>query len=142
MKKVFWWILPFIIIMPLGYYYLTFIKQTGYFHDSLITEFSVKKLNNILKELELQKIKYGKYPDTLQEIKEALEKEADPFSFPLYDPTLIKCANSNQEYYYKKIDNDHYYLLGLGCDLTPFTNDDLLPTIETQNFGLKIHKKI
>jgi len=141
MKKAFLWTLPFLIVIALGYYF-TFVKNTGYFWNSLVTGLATEKLNNILKEIELHKVKYKKYPETLEKIRKTLENEAGPFSFPLIDPSLMECKKGNQEYYYEKIDDDHYYLLGLGCDLTPFTNDDLLPTIEIKNFGLKTHENI
>ncbi|MDD4884561.1 hypothetical protein [Sulfuricurvum sp.] len=139
MKKIYIVILILLILMGIGYY-LTFVKHIGFFHNALMVEISKEKLNSILKEVELHKIKYNEYPESLQEIRESLEKELGKFSFPLYDPILINCSEEPVEFFYKKLDKGHYYLLGVGCDMKPFTEDDLLPDIETHNFGLVIHE--
>jgi len=139
MKKISIILISVIIIIGIGYY-LTFVQHIGFIHNSLVTEISKEKLNNILKEIELHKIKYNEYPESLQEIRESLEKESGKLSFPLYDPIVLNCSNKSVEFFYEKIDKGHYYLLGLGCDMKPFTEDDLLPDIETNNFGLVIHK--
>ena len=48
-----------------------------------------------------------------------------------------------RHYHYELIDDSHYYLLGVGADEKPFTNDDVLPNIELKKnsgIGLLIHE--
>ena len=45
-------------------------------------------------------------------------------------------------FYYELVDDSHYYLLGVGADEKPYTNDDVLPKInikKNSKIGLLIH---
>lgn len=72
---------------------------------------------------------YSIYPNSLNEIQNGYMDFADP-------SYLINIEDDNiyfAEYYYEKIDSLSYYLLGVGQDGIPKTDDDILPLVEKQD---------
>jgi hypothetical protein len=83
-------------------------------------------LASTVQAVEFHKLQTGRYPDALADLREALPRDSmpvfvDPSGVPFRKPRL---------FYYERLDDDHYYLLGVGPDDQPFTADDVLPEIE------------
>jgi len=83
----------------------------------------------LVKSIEFYKITKGQYPDSLLELQASLGQE----SFTsIYDPTATRTlksfdAKERPTFFYQLTDDKtHYYLLGVGADQKPFTNDDLI----------------
>ena len=61
----------------------------------------------------------------------------------VFDPTHVAINGQQRYFYYEVIDDSHYYLLGVGADKKPYTNDDILPNIDIKKnskIGLLIHE--
>lgn len=96
-------------------------------------------LLELSKHLELYKSKYQKYPDSLQKLLKSIPPEMQNE----YISTLNMLVNVSKKlssdhlretYYYKIVDQNHYYLFALGKDKQPFTDDDIY--IEKNDYGL------
>ena len=84
--------------------------------------FAKPKMDNLIKSIEFYKVQHGHYPDSLAQII-AEDKFAS-----IYDPIPGKPESNNGEFYYKKLDSG-YYLFSVGIDKTPFTDDDIFPSL-------------
>jgi len=102
--------------------------QRGGIYDEMTTKLSQYKLNILIKEIELYKVKTGTYP---QNLKQVTKDESDLLHF---DPILEKICwqNENKDFYYKYDDN-HYELFSVGFDKTPYTNDDVFPNLKNKS---------
>lgn len=122
-----------------GYAWYSF----GRFYENLSYKFVQSDLNALVHCVERYRVKFNKYPHDLND----LEKLGN-VRFSKEDHSQRYRNNSTSKYlYYRYFESeDKYYLLGVGYDGIPLTEDDILPEISKhQEYGLKfdkIHKKI
>ena len=90
--------------------------------------FANHNLKKIVNSLELYKLSYSHYPDSLVLLRD-IEN-----SIVFQDPMQEVHPKGNQSYYYRRADSG-YYLFSRGFDAKPFTDDDLLPDISGLNAG-------
>jgi len=95
--------------------------------DLIRTGVARSALDRLVPVIEFYKARYGHYPDTLEEVAESLPKETDIF---ITDPMTVRAGRMPANFFYRRIDPDHYYLRSVGPDGIPFTADDILPNIE------------
>lgn len=97
-------------------------------HGKLATEsykeIAQKQLNSLSDEIELYKLRYGSYPDSLSLLPQ------DNYSIIfLYDPFLSRKGDEGKnEFPYKKLEN-HYTVFSVGPDCIPQTSDDIFPVV-------------
>ena len=119
-------------------YYQGFVVRGGTF-DKLRTEFANNSITDLVKEIEYYKNINGEYPKELSTLKEKSSNKM----LTIYDPTFV--GERLQTFYYKlSDDNKKYYLLGQGPDQIPFTQDDIVPQIasnEMSKTGLIVKKQ-
>jgi hypothetical protein len=84
-------------------------------------------LDRLVPAIEFYKVRYGHYPETLEELADSLPKETDIF---IIDPMTVRAGRTPANFFYRRVDPDHYYLRSVGPDGIPFTTDDILPSIE------------
>ena len=84
-------------------------------------------LDRLVPAIEFYKVRYGHYPETLEELAENLPRESDIF---IIDPMTVRAGRTPANFFYRRVDPDHYYLRSVGLDGVPFTADDILPSIE------------
>ena len=89
---------------------------------------SQQQLNGLPKQIELYKIQYGQYPDSLEQLR-----QKDKF-IDISDPLLgLKMDNKiSTLYIYKKM-GDQYTIFSVGEDGIPNTSDDLYPVISADD---------
>lgn len=91
---------------------------------------SLLKLNYYNKEIIEYKNKNGKYPDRLSDIQNGnMDFKDESFVVSNIDKNNLVFAY----YYYEKVSSNKYYLLGIGSDGEPKTDDDILPTISVED---------
>ena len=82
------------------------------------------KLEDLIGILEEVKLNDGKYPMSLQD----LVTENPSISLEdIEDNTQFRYGEKPKFFYYENLSPDHYYLLGVGDDGIPFTEDDMIP---------------
>ena len=110
--------------------------------DKSFTEITLKNLNTTTKLIEQYKIQHGHYPSSLLD----LEKENIDSSVTMDTFVWLRHQKRYEPFYYSLMNNgDNYYLLSVGTDLMPFTEDDIVPTESNQanvKSGLLIKKHI
>ncbi len=115
------------------WYSVSHIVDNSKSNNDSLTIMAQSKLNSITKDIEFYKIKYGNYPDSLEQAT-----KDDKFAF-IYDPFLSFSEKGNDvSYHYKKI-RDKYTLFSVGIDKIPNSSDDIYPTStkgDTTKFGL------
>lgn len=120
-------------------FYFGFVQRGGVY-DDLRTQLSESTITSLVQAIEFYKIQNGEYPETLEELRKSLPENSMVFVF---DPTDIQMGGEPRYYHYELKDGSHYYLLGVGPDQTPYTDDDLLPDIQinqSSEIGLLIHE--
>jgi len=80
------------------------------------------QLNTLIKHIEYYRLENGKYPDSLQQLRNSNE-----FIF-MTDPT----QSMNTYYNYKNL-GDKYLLFSSGTDRIPNTEDDIFPQVNLNN---------
>jgi Type II secretion system (T2SS), protein G len=107
--------------------YISYVQERnelkyGAFAGAVFSKFVAEDLGRIAKKLEKYKIKYGNYPDSLEQLR----KDNRGISFK--DPLLTRNSEAHKflNYYYKK-DGDKYLLFSSGIDCIPNTADDIYP---------------
>lgn len=121
-------------------FYFGFVQRGG-IYDDLRVKLSQSTITSLVQAIEFYKTQNGHYPDSLETLRKSLPDNAMVFVF---DPTHIDLAGKPRYYYYRLKDPSHYYLLGVGPDGKPFTNDDIIPDIKVQpgsGIGLLIHEQ-
>ncbi len=129
----------FSIILYGSLFYFGFVQKGGVY-DELRTELSKNTITSLVQTIEFYKIQNGKYPKSLELLKNSLPENTMVF---VHDPTDVQMGKEPQYYHYELKDENHYYLLGIGSDKKPYTNDDVLPNVEinkNSGIGLLIHK--
>ncbi len=116
----------FTVALYSALFYFGFMQRGGVY-DDLRTKLSENTITTLVQAIEFYKTQNGEYPHSLKTLQESLSKDSMVFVF---DPSDVKMEGQPRYYYYKLIDNEHYYLLGVGPDEQPFTADDVLPKVE------------
>lgn len=83
-------------------------------------------LNALVPAIEFYKVQYGRYPETLDELAASRPKDSQ---IMILDPMTVRLGSIPQNFYYRRVDADHYYLRSVGPDGIPFTADDIVPDI-------------
>jgi hypothetical protein len=118
-------------------FYFGFMQRGGVY-DDLRARLAQTNLTQLVQSIEFYKLQNGQYPEDLDILRESLPKESLVF---IYDSTQVGFGSELQLFYYELIDTEEYYLLGIGSDNTPFTQDDILPAIEnTAGIGLRVRE--
>ena len=114
----------FTIILYGALFYFGFMQRGG-IYDDLRTKLAQTTLNSLVQSIEFYKVQQGKYPESLKVLQESLPR--DSFA-PVFDPTNVKLGNPRY-FYYERVGEDNYHLLGVGADGQPFTSDDIVPQL-------------
>ena len=93
-------------------------------YDGISTKMRGSTINQLVEALELYKTQNDFYPDSLKTFKKSLPDNSHVW---VYDPPYNNSESGPRYFYYKLVDDKHYYLLGVGPDNLPFTNDDIVP---------------
>jgi Type II secretion system (T2SS), protein G len=111
-----------IFLVKLDNYYLEQKIMYGKEFENFAVQEVANDLELISKNLEHYKLKYGDYPDSLQQLK-----DENPF-LSIKDPLLTRNKQAHKFifYYYQKA-NDGYSLFSSGRDGIPNTSDDIYP---------------
>jgi hypothetical protein len=123
-----------IVITIIFYSFLFYQTEYGKIGTKAFADISQTDLNDIAKDVEFYKIKYGVYPDSLEQLI-----NVDKFIL-IDDPLRMRMMDDNVKtsFYYKKIGNK-YTLFSLGIDDKANTQDDIYPNIfdsDTIKYGL------
>lgn len=134
--------IAFSVILYSTLFYFGFVQRGGVY-DKLRRNLSKTMINSLVQSIEYYKVQNGRYPESLEVLRKSLPENS---FVSVYDPSIIKMSTDQKArfYYYKIINNDHYYLLGLGPDKQPFTNDDIVPDVNAgtkSKVGLLIKSK-
>lgn len=81
-------------------------------------------LNQLVQVIEVYKIQQGGYPKSLEDLEKVIPEK----SRSLLEDPRVGSAGETRSYYYELVDSEHYYLLGVGEDGKPFTEDDDMPS--------------
>ncbi len=132
--------IAFTVVLYGALFYFGFVQRGGVY-DDLRAEMSKTNLTSLVQAIEFYKVQNGTYPTDLQNLKENLPENSFVFVFDSSKATSI-----DQEqlpfYHYELAENgEKYYLLSTGPDDTPFTTDDIVPSVKGGNIGLIIDPK-
>jgi hypothetical protein len=120
------------VVIYSALFYEGFVVRGG-IYDKLRVELAKKTIVDLVKNIEYYKLVKGEYPASLSELEADLGKESRG---AVYDPSAIIRPFSGQDlpkfFYQLTDDKSHYYLLGVGADQKPFTDDDLIPNLSDQ----------
>jgi len=92
-------------------------------YDDAIVELTEIMLNDLVLEVEFYRVQHGAYPTALRDIYDYDYEES-------IDPRTIGIGKTSRGFFYRRVDADHYYLRSVGPGGVPFTEDDVVPTIE------------
>ncbi|WP_436899461.1 type II secretion system protein GspG [Acinetobacter gyllenbergii] len=129
----------FSIILYGSLFYFGFVQRGGVY-DELRAQSSQIAMTSLVQAIEFYKIENGHYPDSLETLGQSLPENSPIF---LFDTTDVSFGSSPRYYHYELKDSSHYYLLSVGADGKPYTNDDILPNVEIKpdsKIGLIIHQ--
>lgn len=88
--------------------------------NSVQTQVLQNNLNTLYSQIELYHFRNGEYPQSLAQLQQAF-----PLSgVPLQDTSF---KNSQSDFFYQRLDQEHYQLLARGTDGKPLTDDDIWP---------------
>ena len=115
----------FTIVLYSALFYFGFVQRGGVY-DDLRSKLSETMLTSLVQSIEFYKVQNGKYPETLEILQKSLPQNS---MVTVFDPTDVQIGGQPRYYHYELIDNEHYYLLGVGPDGHAFTADDVVPKI-------------
>ncbi|WP_221794676.1 hypothetical protein [Oceanobacter mangrovi] len=127
------------VILYGSLFYFGFVQRDGVY-DDLRAKLSKNTITSLAQAIEFYKTQNGNYPASLEVLRESLPENSMVF---VYDPAHVQIGDEPRYYHYDLKDDSHYYLLGVGPDEKPFTNDDILPNIEVKpngNIGFIVHE--
>lgn len=133
--------IAFTIILYSSLFYFGF-KERGGVYDELRIQLAQSNLLQTVQSIEFYKVQNGKYPESLEVLQKSLPQNS---MLNLMDVTDVSLNGKPRYFHYELIDENTYYLLGLGSDNIPYTKDDILPTIDLASgskVGLKIKENI
>jgi hypothetical protein len=114
----------FTVALYAGLFYFGFVQRGG-IYDELRVRLAQTVIDDLVPRIETYKIQNGRYPDSLDALKESLPPNSVAV---IYDPTDVRAAKP-RAFYYERVGEDHYYLRGVGADGVPFTPDDIVPEV-------------
>ncbi len=121
----------FTVVIYGSLFYFGFVQRGGVY-DELRAKLAKTTLNSVVQAVEFYKLQHGNYPASLDELRSSLPKDSAIF---IYDPTIVGRGDAPREFYYERVDAEHYFLRGVGPDGQPFTADDIVPDVEVQAAG-------
>ncbi len=113
-----------VLLFP-AVYYMGLLEEDGFF-DEIKSEMTGSALETLVPHIEFYRTQNGKYPDSLEVLGLALP---EAIKGQIYDPASVLMDGDPELFYYEKVGPNHYYLLDLGPDGEPFTEDDIVPDI-------------
>jgi len=120
--------IAFTIIVYGALFYVGFAQRGG-FYDGLRSKLAASMLTLLVNDVEAYKLQTGRYPDSLETLQPSLPKNSP---VTVFDPTDVQAGAKSRYFYYEIVDASHYYLLSVGPDGQPFTQDDILPNVEVK----------
>jgi hypothetical protein len=117
-------------------WYFGFVQRGGVY-DGLRVQLAQSQLNQLVPYVELYRTQRGEYPTAIEQLNEVI-----PENTPLttMDASMPPTGEQRQ-FFYERVDADHYVLRGLGADGAPYTDDDLVPQgFETAGIGLLLER--
>ena len=84
-------------------------------------------LDRLVFAIEFYKVQHGRYPETLDELSASVPKDSQII---VIDPMTVRVGRVPANFFYRRVDSEHYYLRSVGPDGIPFTADDIVPGIE------------
>jgi len=121
--------------------YSGWVYYSAFGNEDFMAEVTKDRLTSLVQEIEFYKINNGRYPTSLEILQKSLLGKSDHLVYEPSNP--IKFDVVEPAYFHYALEGDsHYYLLGVGSDQTPYTNDDVLPNLkieENSGIGLKVH---
>lgn len=129
----------FSVILYGSLFYFGFVQRGGVY-DELRIQLSKNTITSLVQAIEFYKTQKGHYPDSLKVLQQSLTENSMVF---VHDPTDVQMGGEPRYYHYELVDQEHYYLLGVGPDGQPYTDDDILPNInidQNSGVGLLIHQ--
>lgn len=95
-----------------------------------------QQLNGLVPEIEYYKLQRGRYPAALTDLKQLGAHSAfnDVMDISRVGSQIWSSPRSAAQSYFYQLttDSQHYYLRSVGVDGQPFTSDDILPTLPTE----------
>ena len=119
--------IAFTVVLCAVFFYVGFVQRGGFFDETRVKA-AESTLTSLVQAIEFYKIQTGRYPGSLEELRKTFPQN---FLVSVFDPTDVRMSGKLRYFHYELVDNDHYYLLGVGPDGQPFTDDDILPKVET-----------
>ncbi|MEM6711684.1 MAG: type II secretion system protein GspG [Pseudomonadota bacterium] len=117
------------ISVTVGLYgYLFYMTSKDGVFSEMRTQLAQTLVTELVPRIELYKLQNGQYPESIEEIQESGLSGAFTSSI---DPSRSTSDTNEATFFYQRNGDDTYHLFGLGADGLPFTDDDLLPEIET-----------
>jgi hypothetical protein len=114
------------VVLYSALFYFGFVQRGGVY-DDLRARLSEGTITSLVQAIEFYRIQNGKYPESLEVLRKSLPENSMVFVF---DPTDIGMGGEPRYYHYELVNSEHYYLLGVGPDGQPFTQDDILPKVD------------
>lgn len=121
----------FSLVLYGALFYFGFAQRGGVY-DDLRVKLAQTSINSLVPSIEFYKTQNGKYPESLKVLQESLPKES---FVSVFDPTVVEFGGQPKYFFYERVDEDHYYLRGLGADGKPFTADDIVPQVSSAPAG-------
>jgi len=115
----------FTVVLYSGLFYFGAIQRGGVY-DNLRKRSAETAITSLVQAIEFYRTENGHYPESLEVLRNSLPKGSLIFVF---DPTDVNLGGKSRLFHYELVDAGHYYLLGVGPDDTPFTQDDILPKV-------------
>jgi hypothetical protein len=127
--------IAFSVLLYGGLFYFGFVQRGG-LYDDLRAKLAQSNLNALVTSVEFYKLGHGEYPDTLDTLKASLKKDSIE-AITIIDPR-VNASGQTGQFYYKRVDADHYYLRGVAPDGKPFSPGALVPevTVTSGKIGL------
>jgi hypothetical protein len=127
--------IAFSVLLYGGLFYFGFVQRGG-LYDDLRAKMAQSSLNALVTSIEFYKLGHGEYPDTLDTLKASLKKDSIEAIY-VFDPR-VNASGPTGQFYYKRVDADHYYLRGVAPDGKPFSPGALVPevTVTSGKIGL------
>jgi hypothetical protein len=118
----------FTVVLYSAFFYVGFFQRGGVY-DDLRSQLAQSTITSLVQAIEFHKVQHGRYPETLEVLRQSLPENSTVFVF---DPTDVKFGGQPRYFHYELVGTDHYFLLGVGPDGAPFTDDDIVPEVDVQ----------
>ncbi len=105
------------------------VGQRGGVYDELRSKLAATTLTSLVNAIEVYKLQTGRYPDSLEMLRQSLPEDSP---ITVFDPTDVRMDGKARQFYCEVLDAGHYYLRSVGRDGQPFTPDDILPVVEVK----------